>query len=173
MNIKTIAIAILAGYGIWYTAVGGRQLDERKVSALYGELYSAYAKEDEKAICALYGDELAGGFTSRVRSPLVYADFTKAQACASSGDFFRLKQQLETATGKTLYANVDLSIKSISISSDKKTATVDVLVEKRIGTPQELLFDMRATQTDVVQRDFGKAFFTRSEGTVNFYKSRP
>jgi len=45
-----------------------------------------------------------------------------------------------------------------------------VLMEIRIGTEQGSLLDMRSTQVDVIKRNFGKAQFVQSDGSVSFFK---
>ena len=173
MNLKFFALAACAGYGIWYATVGGRQLDEEHVAALYRDYGSAYQREDEKAVCDLFSDKVHGRFDNKNRSPLVQPVVSKASACASVAEFHGLKRQLEAAAGHALHTNINVSIQSVSIAPDKKTATAEVLFEKRIGTENATLFDMRSTQTDVIERDFGKASFVQSDGSVRFFKSRP
>ena len=173
MSIKFLILAACAGYGIWYAAVGGKQLDEKHVAALYRDYASAYDREDNEAVCELFSDRLHGQFSNKNRSPLVKPAISKASACSSVAEFYGLKRQLEGAAGHPLHTNINVSIQSITIAPDKKSATAEVLFEKRIGTETSTLFDMRSTQTDVIERDFGKAYFVQSDGSVSFFKSRP
>jgi hypothetical protein len=170
MNIKLIALAACAGYGIWFTAIGGRQLTTEHVAALYQNYASAYDRGDGKAVCDLFSDDVRGRFFSTSRSMPVNEVVTKASVCSSVDDFYRSKKQLEEALGRELYTNIEYTINSITIAPDKKSATAEILMEMRIGTEQAALLDMRSTQTDVIKRSFGKAQFVQSDGSVSFYK---
>lgn len=170
MNIKLIALAVCLGYGIWFAAIGGRQLAPEDVAEIYRQYTAAFDRGDGKAVCDLFADEVSGKFTSTSRSMPVDEVLSKASACSSVDDFYRTKKQLENATGQELYTNFEYTIKSVAISPDKKTASVEVLIEMRIGTEQQALLDRRSTQTDIIKRRFGKSRFVQSDGSVSFYK---
>lgn len=170
MNIKLIALAGCIGYGIWFVAIGGKQIATEDVEELYRQYGSAFDRGDGKAVCDLFNDGVTGKYKSTSRSMPVKELVSKASVCSSVDDFYQTKKQLENATGQELYTNFAYTINSISISPDKKTATVDVLMEMRIGTEQGALFDMRSTQTDVIKRSFGKSRFVQTDGSVSFYK---
>lgn len=170
MNIKLIAIAVCAGYGIWFAAIGGKQITAEHVEALYKDYASAFDRGDGKAVCDMFSDNVRGKFSSTSRSMPVKEVVSKEAVCASVDDFYRSKKQMEDAVGNELYTNIEYTIKSISIAPDKKSATAEVLMEMRIGTEQKSLLDMRSTQVDVIKRNFGKARFVQSDGSVSFYK---
>lgn len=170
MNMKAIAVVGCLAYGIWYAAIGGRQINEGHVRDLYKEYWSAFDRGDGKAVCELFSDTVSGRFTSTSRSMPVKETLDKAAACSSVDDFYQAKKQLEEKAGEELYTNFEYTIKSIEISPDNKTATVEVLTEMRIGTERGALLDMRSSQIDKVKRSFGQARFSQSDGTVSFYR---
>lgn len=170
MNIKLIGLVICAGYGIWFTTIGGRQVSPEHVQALYQEYVSAFDRGDGKAVCEIFDEKFHGKFSSTSRRIPVRESVDKASACTSVDDFYRTKSQLETAVGHELYTNIEYTINSITIAPDKKSASVDLLMQMRIGTEQGPLLDMRSTQTDIVVRRFGKARFAQSDGSVSFFK---
>lgn len=171
MNLKLMALVACAGYGIWFAAIGGRQLSPEHVQTLYRDYASAFDRGDGQAVCDLFSDRVHGRFRSSSRTMPVNEVISKASACASVDDFYRTKKQLEDTVGHELHTNIEYTIQSIAIAPDKKTATVEVLMEMRIGTEQGALLDMRSTQTDVIQRRFGKAEFVQSDGSVSFFRS--
>jgi hypothetical protein len=170
MNIKFIAIAVCAGYGIWFAAIGGKQVTSEHVEALYRDYAAAFDRGDGKAVCDMFSDSVHGRFNSTSRTMPVKEVVSKAVVCASVDDFKRSKKQMEDAVGNELYTNIEYTIKSISVAPDKKSASAEVLMEIRIGTEQGALLDMRSTQVDVIKRNFGKAQFVQSDGSVSFFK---
>ena len=170
MGKKLFAALCLAAVGFWYAFVGGKQLDESHVRGLYADYLSAFDNRDGKALCDLFDAKVSGRFKSTSRSMTVKESFDKATACAAVEDIYEKKKLLEAAAGTELHTNFEVTIKSIAISPDKKTATAEVLIETRIGTEQKPLFDMRSEQTDTIIRSFGKARITRSDGTVSFFR---
>lgn len=170
MSLKWLALAACIGYGAWFASVGGKRVDPEHVNALYRDYAKAYQTADGKAACELFGDELHGSFTSKAQSRLVNEVVSKATACASVDNFYQAKTQLEASVGQELSVNIDYSVQSITISPDKRSAIAEVLIETRVGSAQKALLDMRSTQTDVIQRSFGKAKIVQSDGSVSFYR---
>jgi len=168
---KTLfAILCLAAVGFWYAFVGGKQVDESHVRGLYADYVSAFDNREGKALCELFDAKVGGRFKSTSRTMTVKESFDKASACAAVEDIYEKKRLLEAATGMELHTNFEVTIKSIAISADKKTATAEVLIETRIGTEQKPLLDMRSEQVDTITRSFGKTRITRSDGTVSFFR---
>lgn len=171
MNIKFLVVtATCVAYGVWFALIGGKQVSTEHVEALYKDYASAFDRGDGKAVCALFSDRIHGKFTSTSRTMPVRESIDKKAVCSSVEDFYRTKKQLEAAAGAELYTNIEYTIKSISIAPDKKSASAQVLMEMRIGTERGPLLDMRSTQTDVIQRTWGKTQFVQSDGSVSFYK---
>ena len=170
MNLKLVALVACGAYGAWYVAIGGRQISEEHVRDLYHDYWSAFDKGDGKAVCSLFSDDVSGNFKSTSRSMHVKESIDKATACSAVDDFYQSKKHLEESIGQDLHTNFEYTIKSISISPDKKSATVEVLTEVRIGTEQKSLLDMRSDQVDKIKRSLGRAQFVQSDGTVSFYK---
>jgi hypothetical protein len=166
---KLVAGVCAAAFGIWYAMVGGRQIDESHVRHLYAEYMSAFDKGDGKAVCEMFDDKVSGSFRSTAPSIRVNETIDKATACAAVDDFYQKKKKLEALSGEEMHTNLEFTINAIEISPDKKSATVDVLMEMRIGTERKSLMDMRSQQTDKVIRKFGNAKFVQSDGVVSFY----
>ncbi|MGM9427863.1 hypothetical protein [Hydrogenophaga sp. MI9] len=170
MNFKTIAIAACIGYGLWFSAVGGKRVSEENVKELYRAYASAYLNADGKALCDLFRDDVHGKFSSTAKSMPVNEVVSKASACSAVDDFYRSKKRLEETAGHPLFMNIDYTVESITIAPDKQSALVQVQLEMRVGDEQKALVDMRSTQIDVVKRSFGKMQFAQSDGSVSFYR---
>jgi len=169
MNIKAIALVGLAAYGIWYATIGGKRIDEADVSGLYKDYWAAFDKADGKAVCDLFTDKVTGHARSTARSMPVAENFDKQVACTSVEDFYKTKKKLEDAMGEEMFTNVEFHIKSITISPDKKRATVEVHSEMRIGTEQRSYLDMRVDHTDEVVKSWGKPRFDKTDSVVSFF----
>jgi hypothetical protein len=169
MSMKLVAIVCAAAFAVWYAAVGGRQIDEGHVRHLYEEYLAAFDKGDGKAVCEMFDDKVSGSFRSTAPSMRVNETITKSTACAAVDNFYLAKKKFEEISGEEMHTNLEFTINAIAISPDKKSATVDVLLEMRIGTERKSLLDMRSTQTDKVIRNFGSAKFIQSDGVVSFY----
>lgn len=170
MNTKLLlAFAATASYGLWFAAIGGKQINADHVASLYQQYASAFDRGDGKAVCDLFSDKVQGRFVSTARSMPVKEVLDKATACTAVDDFYQAKQRLEAAAGQELYTNIGYTIKSIVIAPDERSARVEVLMEMRVGTAQRALVDMRSTQTDIIRRNFGRSQFVESNGSVSFY----
>ena len=172
MTRSFIVILLIAAavFGAWYAKVGGRKVTRAQVESLYGEYMSAFDRGDGEAVCKLFSDDVSGRFRSTSRTMPVKEVLTKASACAAVDDFQASKLKLEQAVGHELHTNLGYTIHSITIAPDGLSATAEVLLEFRIGTEAGPLLDMRSTQVDVITRRFGQARFSRSDGTVSFFR---
>ena len=167
---KWILAIAAAGAAGWYAQVGGRQVTPEHVQALYRDYASAFDRGDGAAVCKLFSERVHGRFVSTSRSMPVPEQVSKASACAAVDAFLANKARLEAAVGHELFTNIEYTVHSVSIDPDRRTARAEVLIEWRIGTEQGPLLDMRSTQTDVIQRRWGRAEFVQSDGSVSFFR---
>lgn len=170
MNGKLILVLAAAGAVTWYGVVGGKKVDEDKVQSMYRDYMSAFDRGDAKAVCDYFHEKLTGEvrYQTRVFPPQQPID--KAKACASVDEFRDAKRKLEEQVGHELYTNLGMTIQSIKVAPDKKSAEVEVLLEMRIGTEQGALLDARSTQRDVVKANWGKLQFVESHAVVRYYQ---
>ena len=169
MRLMAIAVFGCAAYGAWYAAIGGKRIDEEQVRELYQQYHAAFQREDAKAVCDMYDDKITGRFSSSSKAYPVKETLDKASACSAVSDFYETKRKLEEKTGKALDTNFDVHIESIEISADRRTATVDVLTEMRIGTEQASIVDLRVHHIDKVTKNLGKVRFVQSDGTASLF----
>jgi hypothetical protein len=80
-----------------------------------------------------------------------------------------MKQAMEEKLGQELFINMEHTIDSVVLSADRKSATVQMSSEIRIGTERRLYMKITESQTDTVIRRMGKVKFLASEGEVSFY----
>lgn len=169
MNLKLIVGLCAIATGGWYSMTRGKQIDEADVRKLYAQYVAALDKADGKALCGLFDDKVTGQFKSTARSMKVNETLDKATACAAVDEVYQRKQLLEANTGAELATNFEVTIHSIAIAPDRKSATVDVLVETRIGTAEKALYDRRSQQTDRLTKNFWRTKIGQSDGTVSFF----
>lgn len=170
MNIKLITILGVVIIAAWYSYVSGRKVDEAHIRTLYMTYLNAFDNGDGKAACELFDDKVTGHFYSTSRFVNVDENITKAAACAAVDDLYKKKRDIEAAIGEKMYTNFECTIKSIVISPDERTATVQLLMVTRIGTEKKAYLDMRSEQTDIIVRNFGKTKILETNGSVSFYQ---
>lgn len=171
MRKSWILLLIAAAAALWFTTVGGRRIDESHVRAFYRDYLAAYDANDGKAFCDLFDTKVTGQYTSTSRSMAVTPTFDKAAACAAVGELHDRKRALEARSGRELHTNFEVMIQSVVVAPDRKSATVEVLIESRIGDEKGALYDRRSQQTDTLTRRFGKTRVVRSDATVSFYRT--
>ncbi|MDR2689481.1 MAG: hypothetical protein LBB76_06950 [Azoarcus sp.] len=158
---KKIIFLIFAGYGIWFAAVGGKRLDEDIVRDFYRQAADALINNDSEAYCKLIDDDMHGNskfwMPSRPTIPSAFQQFGKKEACDSLAVIQQMKEQAQLLAGISLHINYEYTIESISISPDRKTATVELHDEFRIGTEREAMLIMRSRQTNQIRRNLGRA----------------
>jgi hypothetical protein len=165
-------ILVLAGAAAvaWYGLVGGKKVDEDKVQAMYRDYMSAFDRGDAKAVCDFFHEKLTGEARYQSHVTPAIQTLNKAKACAAVDEFRETKQKLEAQVGQELYTNLEMTVQSVNVAVDKKSAEVEVLLEMRIGTEQRPLLDARSTQRDVVKANWGKLQFVESHAVVKYYQ---
>lgn len=105
--------------------------------------------------------------TTRTPAGDVEESAGKTQACEGTDKFHAMKGELERKAGVELFVNTEYTIDRIDISADRRTATVQLHTEVRIGTEQRLYLKMQETQTDTLVRRFGTTRFLSTQGVVS------
>ncbi len=170
MNGKLILLIAGAAAVAWYGLIGGKKVDEDKVQAMYRDYMSAFDRGDSKAVCEFFHEKLTGEVRYQSRVVPELQTVNKAKACAAVDEFRDAKQKLEAQVGHELYTNLGMTVQSIKVAADKKSAEVEVLLEMRIGTEQGALLDARSTQRDVIKANWGKLQFVESHALVKYYQ---
>ena len=80
-----------------------------------------------------------------------------------------MKSAAEQKAGLELSINVEYTIGAIEIAKDKKSATVQVDSEIRMGTETPLYLKINESQTDTLVRKLGTVKFVATEGVVSLY----
>ncbi len=170
MTGKLILVLAVAGAVTWYGFIGGKRVDEEKVQIMYQDYMSAFDRGDAKAACDYFHEKLTGEVRYQTRVVPALQSITKARACVAVDEFRDAKRKLEEQVGHELYTNLGMTIQSIKVAPDKKSAEVEVLLEMRIGTEQGALLDARSTQRDVVKANWGKLQCVESHAVVRYYQ---
>jgi hypothetical protein len=152
---KILSLALL-GYGIWFGVIGGKRIDEKHVHNLYRHAAIALTNNDGDAYCSLFADDVQVTIEVKMPGfPTTKETMGKEKICGALDRFYETKEKMEQTTGIELFINHEYKIISISISPDRKVATVEVDDEIRIGTERGAWLTMRTTQTDRIRRSFG------------------
>ena len=167
MKFKVIVLILVVGYGVWFAAIGGKQINEDQVWKLYQQSRDAFSNRDVKAYCGMISDDMSGEIevispASRTGKNVISVN--KEMLCSSLDEFHQNKEKIEKATGKEIYFSILQKLNSVSISSDKKVATTEVESELRMGIEGgALILSVKSYQTDEIRRNFGKAKFFRTK----------
>ncbi|HJV53693.1 MAG TPA: hypothetical protein VJ652_19660 [Noviherbaspirillum sp.] len=166
---RIFLLIVLAAVALWYAVVGGRRIDESHVYALYDKYWGAFIEGDGKAVCELFDKRFAATVTTKTPAGDVEESAGKEQACEGTDKFYAMKRELERRTGVELFVNSEYAIDRIELSADRKTATVQLHTEIRIGTEQRLYLKMTETQTDTLVRKFGTTRFLATQGAISMF----
>ncbi|GHT80700.1 hypothetical protein FACS1894116_00330 [Betaproteobacteria bacterium] len=167
MSFKTIVLVLAVGYGVWFAAIGGKQINEDQVWKLYQQSRDAFSNRDAKAYCGMISDDMSGEIeviSPASRTGKNTVSVNKEMLCSSLDEFYQNKEKIEKATGKEITFSIFQKLNSVSISPDKKVATAELEAELRMGIEGgALLLSVKSYQTDKIRRNFGKAKFFHTE----------
>jgi hypothetical protein len=149
-----VVLVIVAGAG-WYWLVGSKRISEDDVHAHYTTQMQALAERDVKSMCNGLDDAYQGTDTIVSRAGRVEESTDKAKACANVERFFANAKQLESQLPGGFQIDTDQRIQSITLSADRKQATVQVNSVVKLGNPQVLLLKFTSQQTDTFVRKNG------------------
>lgn len=158
-----VVLAILAGAG-WYWLAGSKRISEADIHAHYTAQIQAFAERDAKTMCEALDDGFRGTGTTVSRAGRVEESTDKPQACASMEQFFATAKKLESQMPGGFQIDTDHRIESITLSGDKKQATVRVNSVVKFGNPQMLLMKFTSEQTDTFMRKNGRLRQVAQEG---------
>jgi hypothetical protein len=166
---RRLLIFFLALAALWYYFVGGRRMDEAQIRTAYDRYWAAFYNDDRKAICDMFDNDFSAKITTETPKGAVTETADRKRACEDTKQFFDMKDAMEAKLGQELYVNMEHTIDSIQLSADRKSATVEMSFEIRIGTEHRLFMKIAGSQTDTAIRRMGKVKFLNSESEVSFY----
>jgi hypothetical protein len=150
-----VLLIIAAGAG-WWWLVGSKRISEEDVHAHYMAQMQAFAERDAKSMCDALDDAFQGTDSMVSRAGRVQESLDKAKACANMEQFFTDAKQMESQLPGGFQIDTDHRIESVTLSADRKQATVKVNSVIKLGNPQVLLMKFTSEQTDTFVRKNGR-----------------
>ncbi|HEX6610948.1 MAG TPA: hypothetical protein VF051_09245 [Hyphomicrobiaceae bacterium] len=129
---KAILLVVLAALAWWYFD-GSRRLSEEAIREHYREQLEATASFDTERLCAAMAEDYRANDVSHGPQGQQKLTMDKAQACDSLSQSLGMFKQLSDASGGKFLLDIAYEIKSITISADKKSASVDGLSTFKLG----------------------------------------
>lgn len=156
---KILLVVVLIGCAWWYWE--RTILSERKIRAYYDQVGEVIVARESEGLCELLAEDYQGNDSASLGEGQ-HRDhqFDKTQACQSTRDLFAKSNELDKKIGGLLTLKYNYKINSIQLSSDKKSATVDVNYSIDSGVS---LMQMNSHSTDTLIRKNGKTLLLRSQ----------
>ena len=158
---KIILLVIVIAAAVWYFDLS-HKMTETAIRKSYQTQFEALQRFDPKPLCDVLDDD----YTATVKAHGAAKAKDKASACAELTRGLRRLKTLSDRTAGLLEPDYDFEIKSISLSADRKFATVEVSSTMRLG-------DMtlaRSRQIDHLISRMGRIRSTSSEESVWAYR---
>ncbi|MCB2019004.1 MAG: hypothetical protein KDF54_16085 [Hydrogenophaga sp.] len=159
---QKLFILVIAAAGTWWYFVGGRKIDEAQVHDYYHQMQVATLDRKPDNLCALLAPEFQSSGTVRVAGQSRIDTQNREQVCASYQEMYDTFAKLGEQMGGLLQLNSSVSVNSVVISPDGKTATVDLNSSLDVGGS---IMNLRSHSTDTLVRRNGKVLMLNSTGT--------
>jgi hypothetical protein len=158
---KKLVLVVLIAAGAWWYFVGGRKLSEEHVNGFYRDLEMATLERKPEKLCALLSDNFESAGTVTVAGQSHKEEQNRTQTCEGYRKLYETFQKLGEKMGGMVQLDSDYTIHSIAISTDSKSATVDISSSLNVAGS---LMKIRSRSTDTLIRKNGKVLLRRSEG---------
>ncbi|WP_199097921.1 hypothetical protein [Dyella sp. ASV21] len=129
---KLILLLILAGLSWWYFDYS-RRMTEAQVREAYTLQIDAIQQFDAQRQCAQIADDFQGNQVVRQGSQSIEKHYDKKGLCTLITHATEMAQRMSAATGGMLELKVDIEIKSIELTTNRKQATVQTVSTVRLG----------------------------------------
>lgn len=164
---KWVLIVLAGALGAWYFLVGSRYISEADVRAQYQNEANWLDEGQHAKICAAFDEQYVGHIASVSAAGQVLEATDKAQSCAAIEAFFATLKKLNDKVGGGVVTNSDVTLEKVDISADRRTATVTVRSEVRVGTEKVLMMKMSSQGTDTLIKRHGTVYRLRAEGKTS------
>ncbi len=161
---KWILIVVAGALGAWYFLVGSSYISEADVRAQYQSEANWLDEGQHGKICAAFDDKYVGHIAAVSAAGRVLEDTDKAKSCAAIEAFFETLKKFNEKVGGGVVTNSDVTLEKVDISADRRTATVTVRSEVRVGTEKVLMMKMTSDSVDTLIKRRGTVYRLRAEG---------
>lgn len=161
---KIILVAIIAA-GAWWYFVGGRKISEADVTSFYRDYDEiATGQRQPDTLCSMFAEDYHSTATIAVGRQIRTDSMNKPQTCESLRLLYDSWEKLGEKMGGMLQLDSYYTIHSISLASDRKSATVDISSSLDVAGS---IMNMRSRSTDTLVRRNGKVLLLRSDAKVS------
>ncbi len=152
-------VFLMVALGAYLFRSNMSKLDEDIVYAYYQENINATRRFDAKTICAMYDKRFRAVDVSRSPQGESRMTLNRKQACEATRDSFEMLKSVVKATRTE--PDFKYTIESVTLSPDRKLATVKVRASMQIG--KDFMVSSRGTETLV--RSMGRVRSLSSDTT--------
>lgn len=162
---KLIALVILIviATATWWFFIGGRSLSEARVNSFYQDVETAILEKDADTLCGKLATDFQGSGTLLFGEQQRTDQINKTQACEDLAELQRTYDMLNKKMSGMLPISHNHMIHRISLSPDKRTATVEITHTLNVGGN---LLSVNAHSTDTLIRKNGKTLLLQTQGEV-------
>jgi hypothetical protein len=147
--VKYLLVALLAGAAGWFYLIDGSKLDEAMVREFYEQQSVHTYERDPEALCKQLGSGVKVRVESRMGGKVNTASYGKEAACRQLSSAFKFFEDMGEKAGGTLTIEYSYDIHSLELSSNHKSATVEVSSTLKMG---EEFMQIFSDSTDRVER---------------------
>jgi nitrous oxide reductase len=156
---KFILIAVLLG-GAWYYFIGGRKLDDQLVREYYQQQVHATLDRNPEALCNQLHTDFSGTESVVIAGQRQSRSLNKDQACEAAHKTYEIIDKIGEKMGGIAQLDYNQEIAGITLSDDKKTATVESSYSLDIAGS---VMQMRGSSVDTLVRSNGKVLMLKSD----------
>lgn len=156
-KIVATVVLLLTALGVHLFRVQMSKLDEDIVYDFYQKQINATRSFDSEALCRMYDRRYRAIDISNGPQGQARLDMNRKQACAATRESMAMMAKLVRAT--RVEPEFKYTIESVSLSSDRKQATVKMRASMRIGRQ----LSVTSTGTETLVRSMGKVTTLGSE----------
>jgi len=130
---KWILLALVAGFGAWWSFHAGRQMDEDAIEAQYNVEAQAIAKLDADYLCDRMTDDFRHEAVTFTLGGTQRETHDKLRSCEELRESFRIFKRLNALTHGAMGMSVDNRIVEVRLSEDRKSAEVEAVALVHLG----------------------------------------
>ncbi len=130
---KTIVLLAILGALAWWYFDGSRELTEEHVRAHYAEQNRILTALEKESACTAMADDYRVRTVSHLDERAETMDFNRQQACDAMTAVFDMFGQIKAVSGGALHPTLRHEYKRITLSPDRKSATVEYSNKLLIG----------------------------------------
>ncbi|OOG56315.1 hypothetical protein B0E48_09065 [Rhodanobacter sp. C03] len=165
MMTKVILLVLVIAAAVWYFDFS-RRMTDASIRASYQAQIDALGQFDAEPICTAMDDSYTASVTVRGSDSTPQKTHGKAAACATWTKAMHRLKLLSERTGGMLEPDFDFEIKSITLTPNHKSATVEISSAMRLGN----MTLSRSQSIEHLIRRNGRILSTGSEDTVWVYQ---